>query len=74
MNPTPVAWLHEEETSWWVTQERSYDEGETPLFTEAQLRQARADALREAADGYHHGNRDLVTTWLRNMAAELEKS
>lgn len=48
-----------------------------PLFTEAQLNQARADALREAAEALHckrkSGIEFCAEVELRRMAEEIEK-
>lgn len=80
-NPTPVAWMHE------LGDVKALDfilrpyGVQTPLFTAAQLNQARADALREAAaifDQKHtqlkhcHNYHQCTARDLRAMAAEIE--
>lgn len=70
---TPVAWMYSDDNRG-GTGVISFDrvthyKNEVPLYTAEQLRQAKADALREAADrmpvvGAH--------TWLRRMAEEMK--
>jgi hypothetical protein len=45
----------------------------TPLYTADQLRQAKVEVLREAADALPDGWYE-VKTYLRRMANELERS
>ena len=67
MNPTPVAWFCEDESTLSFAEMKGC--ACVPLFTEAQLRQAKVDALREAADEACRS----CDKKLWNMAAELEK-
>lgn len=94
-NPTPVAWMYnfrpygrdsEPLAIGWLSTNRAEAFGKNckdqqPLFTAAQLNQARADALREAAaifDQKHtqlkhcHNYHQCTARDLRAMAAEIE--
>lgn len=57
-NPTPVAWMYSDDNrggTGVISFDRiSHYKNEVAIFTEAQLNQARADALREAAKKLAH--------------------
>ena len=73
---TPVAWFCEDDSTLSFAKLKGC--ACVPLFTEAQLRQAKADALLEAADecdkyASNTTHQDVANN-IRHMATELEKS
>ena len=70
VTPTPVAWFCEDESTLSFAEMKGC--ACVPLFTEAQMQQAKANALRKAASYFSDTAVTMVNSTLLLMAAELD--